>query len=479
MILHLDGDNFFVSCELLRRRDLLGKAVVVGEERGIATAMNAEAKKLGITRGYPVYKIRQEWSEREVAVLPSHFEMYRQLGGQVLRILEKYSAHIEPYSVDENFVELTEKALSCTCAFRSADIFSQKNSSCSLQLRLISLLKAHMPESFFLTHHTCCGLFEALALHIQKDIYNATGLWYSCGIARTKALAKIASKRNKPKGVCVIMHENETEVLETTPIENVWGIGRRLAPQMRARHIYTGREYRDASRSMLSGIDHKGVLELQDELRGEVRFEAGHHAFQKSVETTRAFGCITTERSFVLSEFSRNVETVCDRLVQLGVVARHASFFIRTEGHARIYAESPLVRPTQSAHDVVRDVMHSFEALVDSYMHAARAVRGVCGTGVTMSECIPFGSETKSLFETDETIVGTSYMTPRASLNDIQHVAKHIRDLYGSQALQLASSLQAAARRKDAYTERSKKDVEKSGGEYVYGLPLVYLGEVQ
>ena len=57
-IIHIDGDSFFVACEMLSRPDLVGKAVVTGEERGIASAMSTEAKRLGVTRGMPVFQIR-------------------------------------------------------------------------------------------------------------------------------------------------------------------------------------------------------------------------------------------------------------------------------------------------------------------------------------------------------------------------------------------------------------------------------------
>jgi nucleotidyltransferase/DNA polymerase involved in DNA repair len=428
MILHLDGDNFFVSCELLRRRDLVGRAVVVGEERGIATAMNAEAKKLGIARGAPIYKIRKQFGEKEVAILPSHFEMYKQLGLQVLQILEKYSSKIEAYSIDENF-----------CI---------------------------VPEGVDL---------EMFAQNIQVDILAATGLWYSCGIARTKALAKIASKRNKPKGICVIMPEDEMNVLETTQIEDVWGIGRRLAPKMRARGIHTGRGYRDAERNALIGIDHKGVMELQDELRGITRYAFGDMSgmhkesdFQQSVETTRAFGFCSRERSFVLSEFSKNVETVCGRLVQLGVAGTSATFFIRVRDHKRIYGECVFSNATQDPISILRAVQKKFEALLGDQ-------KDIMGTGISIHSCVPVAATTSSLFDVPETRTETypgTFGIPQKDIKNLSGTLGSLQSKYGGSVVHLASSLQAKDSRTNLRKGRDDRD------EYVYGLPLVYLGEV-
>ncbi|HEY4512550.1 MAG TPA: DNA polymerase IV, partial [Candidatus Paceibacterota bacterium] len=65
-ILHLDGDAFFASCEIARRPDLKNKPVVIGEERGIACAFSYEAKKLGIHRGMPIFKIRKEFPQVKI-----------------------------------------------------------------------------------------------------------------------------------------------------------------------------------------------------------------------------------------------------------------------------------------------------------------------------------------------------------------------------------------------------------------------------
>lgn len=100
-ILHVDGDNFFVACEVARFPHLKGKPVIVGEERGIASAMSYEAKKLGVHRGMPVFEIRKQFPQ--VIILPSHFELYEQYALKLYQVLCKYSDTVERYSIDECF----------------------------------------------------------------------------------------------------------------------------------------------------------------------------------------------------------------------------------------------------------------------------------------------------------------------------------------------------------------------------------------
>ena len=74
-IIHIDGDNFFVSCELVRLPHLRNVPVVVGRERGIAVAMNTPAKSIGLTRAMPIHEIRKNFPQ--VVTLNSHFELYK------------------------------------------------------------------------------------------------------------------------------------------------------------------------------------------------------------------------------------------------------------------------------------------------------------------------------------------------------------------------------------------------------------------
>ena len=176
-IVHLDGDNFFVSCELTRYPHLVNTPVVVGRERGIAVAMNAPAKALGITRAMPIFKIKKLY--KDVTILSSHFEIYSSFSKRIKKIVAKYSDTIEVYSIDEIF-------------------FIYKSNSNNI----VSEIEK-----------------------IKEEIYKTLGITVSCGIANTKVLAKLATSINKPNGVAIINNQNTEAVLKKIKIEDVWGIG--------------------------------------------------------------------------------------------------------------------------------------------------------------------------------------------------------------------------------------------------------------
>ncbi len=412
MILHLDGDGFFAACELLRRRDLRGKPVVVGEDRGIATAMNQEAKKAGIVRGMPIFQIR-ELHGNTVAVVPSHFDLYEHISHNCYNILKKYSPIVERYSIDECFVDLF-----------------------------------HVPESEVV----------AYATKIQKELLGSLGVTYSCGIARTKALAKLGSKHKKPYGLTYVPEDRETAFLETISVHDVWGIGRALGPKLLKRNIYTARAFRDATRDALDGLDVKGVLELQDELKGLTRFEMHTTSeYQKSVESTRSFGSYSKERSFVFSELSKNIEVASERLNDLKVAGAHVSIFIKT-ALGRRYAECDLPHHTQDARIIIRSTEPLFERLwVPGTAYKA--------TGISIHRCIPTTLVPNDLFGQSATYLDTS--------QKISEAIQKLKGLYGSSIVMLGSSLRSSTYR------TARREVRDSHDPYIYGLPLPYLGEVR
>lgn len=411
MILHLDGDGFFAACELLRRRDLRGRPVVVGEERGIATAMNQEAKKAGIVRGMPIFQIR-ELHGSSVAVVPSHFDLYEHISQSCYTILKKYSPVVERYSIDECFVDLF-----------------------------------HIAESDVVSYVT----------KIQKELYASLGVTYSCGIGRTKALAKLGSKHKKPHGLTYIPEERETAFLETISVHDVWGIGRALGPKLQQRGIYTARAFRDATRNNLDGLDVKGVLELQDELKGYNRFTINQtRDYQKSVESTRSFGSYSKERSFVFSELSKNVEVVSERMHDLKVAGLHASIFLKT-ALGRRYAECDLPHHTQDPRILIR----SIEPLFNSLYKPETAYKA---TGISIHRCIPTTLVQNDLFGHNATYLDTS--------NRISEAVQKLKGLYGTSIVMLGSSLRSSEYRAKRREDRDSHD------PYIYGLPLPYLGEI-
>jgi hypothetical protein len=165
LFLHADGDSFFVACEVAKEPQYKGKPVVVGGDRGVAVAMSAEAKKLGVTRGMPVFQIKRDFPT--VIVLPHNFDLYNHISRQVYEILCSYLSLVEIYSIDE-----------CFALVKPSDV-------------------------------VFAGSPEKLLTEIKHEIQETCGVTYSFGLARTKALAKTASKLNKPNGLVMLLDSED------------------------------------------------------------------------------------------------------------------------------------------------------------------------------------------------------------------------------------------------------------------------------
>jgi DNA polymerase-4 len=189
-ILHVDVDAFFAAVEQLRRPELLGKPVVVGGDgnphrRGVVSTASYEARAYGIHSAMP---LRTAYKKCPQAVfLPVDFHTYGEYSRRIMAILREYTPLVEPVSVDEAFLEVTDAA---------ADPL-------------------------------------ALAEEIRGRIHTDTGLTASIGIGPNKLLAKIASGLRKPNAVTHMPEERAGEMLQDLPTMVLWGIGPKTAVRLR------------------------------------------------------------------------------------------------------------------------------------------------------------------------------------------------------------------------------------------------------
>ena len=246
-----DCNNFFASCERVFRPDLQGKPVIVlSNNDGCAIARSNEAKALGIKMGAPFFKIRDIVRRHNVAVFSGNMALYGDMSQRVRWVLEEFAPGIEVYSIDEAFLDLR----------------GMKNID-----------------------------FDAYAKRISAQCWKMTSIPVSVGIAPTKTLAKIASKLCKqyPKlrGGCYMHRPQDIEkVLRKFPIEDVWGIGRRTAPKLKARGVNTAYEFTQMPEGVVRMMLGIGGVRTWKELRGIpcLEFEDGFEAKQ-SICVSRSF----------------------------------------------------------------------------------------------------------------------------------------------------------------------------------------------
>ncbi|MEQ1548898.1 MAG: DNA polymerase IV [Chakrabartia sp.] len=242
-IIHIDMDAFFASCEQRDNPDLRGKPVAVGgaSERGVVAAASYEARVFGVRSAMAGAKARRLCPD--LIFVPHRFDVYRAVSHQIRAIFLDYTALVQPLSLDEAYLDVTENSRGESSATRIA---------------------------------------EDIRARIRAD----TGLTASAGVSYNKFLAKIASDINKPDGICVITPAQGPDFVAALPVRKFYGVGPATAAKMERLGIVLGSDLRDRPRAFLDqnfgkaggyyynasrGIDHRPVN--PDQLRKSIGSE--------------------------------------------------------------------------------------------------------------------------------------------------------------------------------------------------------------
>ncbi len=389
-ILHADGDSFFVACEVARRPELRGLPVVVGEDRGIAAAMSYEAKRLGIHRGMPVYQIKKLYPE--CVILNHHFEYYREVSDGMYQILLSYVESVERYSIDE-----------CFAVVKHSDLV------------------------YF-------GGAENMLAQIKEEIERTYGVTYSFGLARTKGLAKVASKLEKPNGLVVLATQrDEDRALRATSIDNIWGAGRKAIPRLQNLGLATAYDLAHFDRERIARYFSEPMVVLQRELCGErvlhVEDDQDPRA-QKSIQSTGTFRPKSSDPKVIWAQLAENIEYACKRARSLRLLGNKVSFFAKTADFRYHIAEQALVAYTADPGSIMNAIEHAFLRM----LIPGEVVRA---TGITLHGLIKEESAPVDLF-------GAHNRSTERSRIEI--VADGLRAKYGADIVRRASSLPVVAR---------------------------------
>lgn len=207
-IIHIDMDAFYASIEQRDNPELRGKPVAVGyaARRGVVAAASYEARKFGVRSAMPSTTAQRRCSE--LIFVPPRFEVYRAVSKDIQAIMHDYTHLVEPLSLDEAYLDVTEN------------------------LRRIPTASATAQE-------------------IRARIFEATGLTASAGVSYNKFLAKLASDQNKPNGQFVVRPNVGPAFVESLPIERFHGVGPKTAERMKMLGIHTGADLRQQTMPFL------------------------------------------------------------------------------------------------------------------------------------------------------------------------------------------------------------------------------------
>lgn len=196
-IIHVDMDAFYASVEQRDNPDLIGKPVAVGgaSKRGVVAAASYEARAFGVRSAMPSITAQRQCPDL-IFVRP-RFEAYKAVSRQIRDIFERYTDLIQPLSLDEAYLDVTNDKQAIGSAVK-------------------------------------------IAKAIRADIRAETGLTASAGVSYNKFIAKLASDQNKPDGLCVILPEQGAEFVAGLPVRRFHGVGPRTAEKMARLGIMTG-----------------------------------------------------------------------------------------------------------------------------------------------------------------------------------------------------------------------------------------------
>lgn len=285
-IIHVDMDAFFASVEQLDNPDLRGKPVAVGgnRERGVVAAASYEARKFGVRSAMPG-KIAALRCPGLIFVRP-RFERYKEISGQIRQIFLDYTDLVEPLSLDEAFLDVTENKVNNPSATR-------------------------------------------IALEIRKRIKDELGLNASAGISYNKFLAKTASDINKPNGQAVILPKNAEAFLEKLPIERFYGIGKVTAEKMKELGIHNGFDLKQYSVQYLTKKFGKSGLHFYNIVRGIHLSEVKPNRIRKSLSAESTFFKDISEDEQIADALERIWEEVVRRMERSGVKGRTVTLKIK------------------------------------------------------------------------------------------------------------------------------------------------------
>lgn len=364
----VDCNSFYCSCERLFRPDLRNKPVVVlSNNDGCIVSRSDEARNLGVQMAGPYFQARPIIQQYNIAVFSSNYNLYGDLSWRVMETLRTLSTKVEVYSVDEAFLDLD-----------------------------------HIPPEEL----------EAAALHIRRTVETWTGISVSVGVAPTKTLAKLANylaKKNKALSQCVKVLDSPEAMataLQSTRVNNVWGVGRAFANKLINQGITSAWELSTmpeewAHRHMggVTGVrlirELKGIpaIDLEEPLK-----------VKKMIATTRMFGepvgDIGSIREAVATYTTRAAEKLrrqhsAAKVVSVFIVSKEQDHLIDFNYGPSISSHTTLPVPTSITQELIKPAIE----LVDQLYTRGKEYKKA---GVMLSGLVPDASIQGNLFNEPE-----------------------------------------------------------------------------
>ncbi len=293
IILHCDLDAFYPSCEVKRDPSLAGKPLVVGADpkaghgRGVVTSCSYEARKFGVRSGMPIsqaYKLCPQCT-----YVPPDFELYGETSDRVMEVLRKFGDKFEQTSIDEAFLDVSER----------------------------------------------CKTVEDAALlagRLKSELRAAEGLTVSVGIAPNKSMAKMVSDLHKPDGLTIVRPDQVREFLEPLPVNRISGVGKKTGEFLREQGIETVGQLSRVPAKKLNDWFGKGGVWLWGIANGIEETPVEERPLRKSISVEQTFERDIQNKGVVKEALDALMQEVHERLSAERLLFRTVGIKVRFEG---------------------------------------------------------------------------------------------------------------------------------------------------
>lgn len=284
----IDCNNFYASCERLFRPDLKDVPIVVlSNNDGCCIARSNEAKALGIAMGEPYFKIKDLCKKHGVKAFSSNYTLYGNISHRVMCTIEESWPHVEIYSIDEAFLDLSS-----------------------------------LPSAF---HDSFCE-------QLQKKILKHTGIPTSIGIGPTKTLAKVANHLCKKVFKIPVFNitSNRVQLLKQIAVGDVWGVGRQWENKLIARGINTAYDLATTNPHLLKKSFNVVLMRTALELQGIACGGLEEVEPKQSIMSSKSFGLMQTQFSSVAESVSSHCARAVEKMRNQQLVAQRMVVFVHT-----------------------------------------------------------------------------------------------------------------------------------------------------
>ncbi|MGY0425423.1 MAG: DNA polymerase IV [Polaribacter sp.] len=270
-IIHVDMDAFYASVEQLDNFELQGKPIAVGGggTRGVVAAASYEARKFGVKSAMSGFLAKQKCPQ--LIFVKTNFERYKEISAKIRKIFYEYTDLVEPLSLDEAYLDVTEN-------------------------------KKGNPSA------------NAIAKEIRERIYAETGLRASAGISINKFIAKIASDINKPNGQKTVYPEEVIQFLEELPVNKFYGVGKVTAAKMYNLGIFVGNDLKKKTVEELIQLFGKSGTHYYNIVRGIHNSAVKPNRIRKSIAAERTFNENISSEIFMLERLDKIADALEKRM---------------------------------------------------------------------------------------------------------------------------------------------------------------------